>query len=77
MRKDSTNPMLYNYSIQLRGYNLTEISSPIKEDLQQRYAELGINGVDGSSVLGDIKSLSGQAKSIVGSAVGGISVLGR
>lgn len=77
MRKDATNPMLYNYSIQLRGYNLTGIKNKIADDLQQRYSELGINGVDGSSVLGDIKSLSGQAKSIIGSAVGGISVLGR
>ncbi len=77
MRRDASNPMLYNYSIQLRGYNLRGITSPIQEDLNQRKAELGINGVDGSSILGDIKSLSGQAKSIIGSAVGGISVLGR
>lgn len=77
LRRDANNPMLYNYSIQLRAYNLRSIKSQIKEDLKQRYADLGINGVDGSSVLGDIKSLSGQAKSIIGSAIGGISVLGR
>lgn len=77
MRRDANNPMLYNYSIQLRGYNLKNIEKSVNEDLGQRYADLGLNGVDGSSVLGNIKSLSGQAKSIIGSAVGGISVLGR
>lgn len=77
LHKDANNPMLYNYSIQLRAYRLRSIESQIKEDLKKRYIELGINGVDGSSVLGNIKSLSGQAKSIVGSAIGGLSVLGR
>lgn len=77
MRKSAENPMLYYYSIQLRGYNLRSISSPIDDSLTQRLKDLGLNGVDSSSVLGDIKSLSSQAKSIMGSFVGGISVLGR
>jgi hypothetical protein len=77
MRRSADNPMLYYYSIQLRGYNLSSITSPIDENLTQRLADLGLNGVDGSSVLGDIKSLSSQAKGIIGSFVGGISVLGR
>lgn len=77
MRRDVNNPTLYYYSIQLRGYNLRPISAPVDESLTQRLADLGLNGVDGSSVLGDIKSLSSQAKGILGSFVGGISVLGR
>lgn len=77
MRRDANNPMLYYYSIQLRGYNLSAITAPIDDSLTQRLADLGLNGVDGSSVLGDIKSLSSQAKGIIGSFVGGISVLGR
>lgn len=77
MRRSAENPMLYYYSIQLRGYNLSSITAPINESLTQRLADLGLNGVDGSSVLGDIKSLSSQAKGIIGSFVGGISVLGR
>ncbi len=77
MRRSADNPMLYYYSIQLRGYNLRPIAAPVNESLTQRLADLGLNGVDGSSVLGDIKSLSSQAKGIIGSFVGGINVLGR
>lgn len=77
MRRSASDPMLYYYSIQLRGYNLRKISSPINEDLNARLNDLGINGVDSSSALGDIKSLSNQAKSIFGSLSGGINVLGR
>lgn len=77
MRRSADNPMLYYYNIQLRGYNLRPITSPINEDLSLRLKSLGLNGVDSSSVLGDIKSLSNQAKSIIGSALGGINILGR
>lgn len=77
MRRSADNPMLYYYSIQLRGYNLRAITSPINDSLTQRLADLGLNGVDSSSVLGDMKSLSSQAKGIIGSLVGGINVLGR
>lgn len=77
LKRSAENPMLYNYSIQLRGYNLRSISSPINNDLNQRLRELGLNGVDSSSVLGDMKSISSQAKGIIGSAIAGISVLGR
>jgi hypothetical protein len=78
LRKSAENPMLYYYSIQLRGYNMRTVSSgKIEEDLRQRLKNLGLDGVDGSSVLGDIKKLSGGAKGIWGAAVGGISIFGR
>lgn len=77
LERSADNPMLYNYSIQLRGYNLRAITSPIDDSLTQRLKDLGLNGVDSSSVLGDMKSLSSQAKAIIGSFVGGINVLGR
>lgn len=77
MRRSADNPMLYNYSIQLRGYNLRSVSDKVDEDLTKRLQDLGLNGVDSSSILGDIKSISSKAKGIIGSAVGGISVLGR
>jgi hypothetical protein len=77
MRKSADNPMLYYYSIQLRGYNLRSIKDKVDEDLSKRLQDLGLSGVDSSSILGDIKSISSQAKSILGSAIGGINVLGR
>lgn len=78
MVRSVENPMLYNYSIQLRGYNLrTANKNEINEDLERRLQDLGLNGINGSSLLGDIKSLSSKVKGIIGSAVGGINVLGR
>lgn len=77
LRRSAQDPTLYNYSIQLRGYNLKSISKSIDEDLSQRLKDLGLNGVDSSSILGDIKSLSNNVKSIIGPALGGINILGR
>lgn len=77
LKRSADNPMLYYYSIQLRAYNIRNIGKTIDEDLTKRLQDLGLNGVDSSSVLGDIKSVSQQAKGIVGSFVGGINVLGR
>jgi hypothetical protein len=77
MKRSADNPMLYFYSIQLRAYNMRTLSENISEDMNQRLKDLGLDGIDGSSILGDIKSISNNAKSIVGAAVGGISVLGR
>lgn len=77
LRKSADNPMLYYYSIQLRGYNLRSIGRQIDEDMKKRLADLGLSGVDSSSVLGDIKSLASGAKGILGSLSGGINVLGR
>lgn len=78
MERSAENPMLYNYSIQLRGYNLRTVSgTKIDEDLAQRQSDLGIDGVQSSSLLSDMKSISNSAKSIVGSLVSGINILGR
>jgi hypothetical protein len=77
MRRSADNPMLYYYSIQLRGYNIRSIGDKVDEDLTKRLRDLGLNGVDSSSILGDIKSLSSGAKAIIGSALGGINILGR
>lgn len=77
MRRSADNPMLYFYSIQMRGYNLRSIKTQISDDLRQRIADLGLNGVDSSSALGDMKELSRQAKSVVGLLAGGINILGR
>lgn len=77
MRRSADNPMLYFYSIQMRGYNLRTISSQIPDDLSKRFKDLGLDGVKSSSQFGDIKSVSNQAKAIIGSLAGGINILGR
>lgn len=77
LRRTAENPHLYYYSIQLRAYNLRSIGKTIDEDLKKRLEDLGLNGVDSSSVLGDIKSLSSGVKGVLGSLSGGLNVLGR
>lgn len=79
MRRSADNPMLYYYSIQLRAYNLRSIGSnqTISSEYKKRLADLGLNGVDSSSALGDMKSFANSAKSILGAAAGGINILGR
>jgi hypothetical protein len=78
MERSAENPMLYNYSIQLRGYNLSTVGgTKVDEDLAQRQTDLGIDGVQSSSLLSDMKKISNGAKSIVGSLVSGINILGR
>jgi len=79
LRKSVENPMLYSYSIQMRAYNMRSVNSngQADEDMKQRLVDMGLDGVDGSSVLGDIKSIVGDAKSIVTSAVQGLAGFGR
>jgi hypothetical protein len=78
LRKSAENPMLYYYSITMRGYNLrTSGSLTASEDLQARMADLGLDGVKSSSLLSSIKSVSSSAKAVVGSVLNGSSLLGR
>jgi hypothetical protein len=78
LNRSADNPMLYNYQIVMRGYNLRTVGEKISAgDLQQRLKDLGLDGIDSSSLLGSIKKISNSVKGIVGSVVGGINVLGR
>lgn len=79
LRRDKENPMLYYYNIAMRGYNLKAVDSdkwaPRKdEDLLK---DLGLNGVKGSSYLGEIKNAAAGAKDIYASVINGTNQLGR
>lgn len=77
MRRSADNPMLYYYSITMRGYALSGLKGkPDVDNQAQRLRELGLDGVSGSSLLGDIKKKSNSAKGILGAAAGGVNVLG-
>lgn len=77
MRRSADNPMLYYYSISMRGYALSGLQGqPNIDNQEQRLKELGLDGVKNSSILGDIKKKSNSAKGILGAAVGGINILG-
>lgn len=78
LRRSTENPMLYYYSITMRGYNIRSCGGlKTLEDLNQRLNDLGLNGVQSSSLLSTITSISNSAKAVVGSAVNGINLFGR
>ena len=78
LRRSAENPMLYYYSITMRGYNIRS-SGGLADfpDLNQRLKDLGLDGVQSSSLLSTIKSVSSGVKAIVGSAANGINLFGR
>lgn len=77
LRRSADNPMLYFYSITLRGYNLRSVSDDAKDTTADRLKLLGLDGVDGSSILGKIKATSNKAKGVLGPLGAGTNVLGR
>ena len=77
LRRTTNDPMLYRYNIVLRAYNLSPLSVPtVGESYKDRLRALGLDGVRGSSILGDIKKTVGGAKDLLGAAAGGLSGLG-
>lgn len=79
LRRTAENPLLYFYSITLRGYNLRTASDTDKavDQTADRLKALGLDGVDSSSLLGDIKKTASSVKGILGPIGAGINVLGR
>jgi len=80
LRRDKENPMLYYYSITMRGYELKGIDSSdrIPDKSQSEMLEsLGLNGVKGSTFLGKAKEIASQARGILGSVANGVNQLGR
>ena len=81
LKRDRENPMLYNYSITMRGYSLKEIANSDAVDSISSSADLiaalGLNGVKGSTLLTDIKAKAQAARGILGSVANGFNQLGR
>lgn len=79
LKRSAENPMLYYYSIVLRGYNLRNAGAEkIGDDgIKDRLKDLGLDGIKNSSILGDIKNAARGAKSIAGIISGGSNLVGR
>jgi len=78
LRRDKENPMLYMYSIVLRGYNLKEVGSSNKLNSDKdMLASLGLNGIKGSVFLAEAKNRALGARDILNSVANGINQLGR
>ena len=78
LKRSVENPMLYYYSIVMRGYNLnTAGNAKNTDDFTGRLKDLGLDGINPSSLLSKIKSISSDAKNILGSAKNGINLFGK
>lgn len=78
LKRDREDPMLYNYNIVMRGYDLSNANQAQTIDrLGQTIKDLGLDGVKGSSLLTNIKDISRQGKSLLGGIGAGINQVGR
>lgn len=77
LRRSAENPMLYYYSITLRGYNLRSASDKAIDQTADRLKQLGLDGVDNSTFLGKVKGTANKVKGILGPLGAGINILGR
>lgn len=79
LRRSAENPMLYFYSIKMRGYNLRTASDgkDVVDQTAERLKQLGLDGVDSSSLLGKIKGTADKVKGVLGPLGAGVNVLGR
>jgi hypothetical protein len=64
MTRSADNPMLYNYTIQLRGFNLQNVNDKsVKE--ADRAAELGFGEFTGQSKFAKFTSVVGNAATLI------------
>jgi hypothetical protein len=69
-------PMLYNYTISMRGYNLRTIGTNLVQEVDE-LKRLGLDGVDSGSFLQQAKRISSRVKALSNAAGGLISNLGK
>lgn len=70
LERNAQNPMLYNYVIRLRAYNLTSIVDKIKKTKNK----FGLDG--GASVFSKAKNVIGSSKGALNSVTGAFSTFG-
>lgn len=77
LKRDKENPMLYYYSIIMRGYDLNKFDAFKRSGSVDMLANLGLDGIKGSSFLSDVMDTVTGAKNILSSVGNGTSQLGR
>ena len=77
LTRDSTNPMLYNYNIAMRAYNLRDPddAKPVK-DVQDRANATGLNGLD-TPLFAKMSDKAKGAKNAAFGVIGAIKGFGR
>lgn len=69
LTRNASNPMLYNYNIAMRAYNMrTADKNPISLDVKDRSTELGLNGIE-SSAFAKLANKARKAKNAAYSAI--------
>lgn len=79
LERSAENPMLYNYVIRLRAYNLTGIVGsdqmmPSESAISNRIKDLGLDG--GPSIFAKLKNTVTKSKGLANSVTGAFSTLG-
>ena len=73
--RSADNPMLYNYNIQMRAYDLRPITNDKAPTLRDRYADLGLDTK--MSIAARIKLPISLGKTILSSGKGALKTLGK
>lgn len=78
LKRSINNPMLYNYSIVLRAYNIRSIDKfdAALGDLPGRLEQLGLDGIESSTLLSEVSETAAGTKQVIGGLLGGINILG-
>jgi hypothetical protein len=63
MIRSVDNPMIYNYSIKLRGFNLRNVNTTNHEANQLE--KFGLGGLDGQSLFSKMTSVAGNASTLI------------
>jgi hypothetical protein len=74
LERSAEDPMLYNYSIQIRAYDLSPIISETSPILKDRYKDLGLDST--LSIAAKAKVAINAGKSALSSARGAVKTLG-
>lgn len=70
LTRDAANPMLYNYNLTMRAYNLREANgTDIQNDINDRAAELGLDDINNNSLFSKMANKARAAKNAAYSAI--------
>ncbi len=70
LTRDASNPMLYNYNLTMRAYNLQDITAEtIEIDIADRAAELGLDNINNESFFSTMANKARQAKNAAYAAI--------
>ncbi len=78
LARDASNPMLYNYNLTMRAYNLRGVTAgtEIVADISDRAAELGLDDVNNDSFFSSMANKARQTKNAAFTAIAAVKGFG-